>query len=158
MGFTEILIILAIALVLFGPEDLPVIANKLGKIVYQIRKVSNEFSKEFRNTVDLPGTVLNKAFEQNMLSDDRREKNKGAGEPGHREPDGRKGKTGNRGNNSDLEDNLIEDDLLTEEILLRYEDEKPEQEANTAKKGPFPDPLKELPPDMLFYEEKETSR
>jgi len=62
MSFTEIALILFVALVLFGPEDLPVIARTLGKIVGQIRRYSNELTKEFKEAINTPGTILNEAF------------------------------------------------------------------------------------------------
>ena len=64
MGFTEIVMIMAIALILFGPEDLPDIARTLGKVVFEIRKATNELTKEFQGSFDTPSKVLNKAFEQ----------------------------------------------------------------------------------------------
>ena len=64
MGFTEILLILAIALILFGPEDLPDIARALGKIVFEIRKATSELTKDFQNSIDTPANVLNNAYKQ----------------------------------------------------------------------------------------------
>lgn len=63
MGFTEILLIMAIALILFGPEDLPNIARRIGKAYFEIRKVTNELTKEFQRSIDSPTNILNKAFE-----------------------------------------------------------------------------------------------
>jgi sec-independent protein translocase protein TatB len=68
VGFGEIIIILAIALVLFGPEELPDIARKIGKVVYEIRKATNELTKELHSSMDIPGNVLNKAYEQTISS------------------------------------------------------------------------------------------
>lgn len=59
MSFTELALIMFVALVLFGPEDLPVIARTLGKIVFQIRKYSNEITREFQEALDTPGKVIN---------------------------------------------------------------------------------------------------
>ncbi|ODA41999.1 twin-arginine translocase TatA/TatE family subunit [Desulfosporosinus sp. BG] len=68
MGLTEIILILVIALILFGPEDLPDIARTLGKVVFEIRKATNELTKEFQSSLDTPANVLNKAFEQTISS------------------------------------------------------------------------------------------
>ena len=67
MGFGDILLILAIALVLFGPEELPEIARKIGKVVFEIRKATTEITKEFtfRNT----GSIR----EQNALKEELKE-------------------------------------------------------------------------------------
>lgn len=62
MGLTEIALILFVALVLFGPEDLPVIARTLGKIVFQARKLLNEINKEFQEAIDTPSNVINEVL------------------------------------------------------------------------------------------------
>lgn len=64
MGFSEILLIMAIALILFGPEDLPNIARRIGKIFFEIRKATNELTKEFQSSLGSPVDTLNKAFVQ----------------------------------------------------------------------------------------------
>lgn len=46
LGFTEILVILAIAIIVVGPDKLPEFAQKLGRIIWQIRHTSEEFRKE----------------------------------------------------------------------------------------------------------------
>ena len=53
MGF-EIILILAIALILFGPEDLPDIARTIGKVVFEIRKATQELTREFQDSMDTP--------------------------------------------------------------------------------------------------------
>lgn len=68
MGFSEIFLIMAIALILFGPEDLPDIARTIGKVIFEIRKVTQELTKEFYNSVDTPNQILNKAFEKTTSS------------------------------------------------------------------------------------------
>lgn len=65
MGLTEIALILFVALVLFGPEDLPVIARTLGKIFYQFRKYTTELTKEFQAAIDSPANVINDALMDN---------------------------------------------------------------------------------------------
>lgn len=97
MGLTEILLIMAIALILFGPEDLPDIARTIGKVVFEIRKATNDMTKEFKNSVDIPNNILNKAFEQT---------------------------TSSRGN--EQETNELQSGTETsknDEVLLKYEDE-----------------------------------
>jgi len=68
MGMSEILLILVVVLILFGPEDLPVIARQLGRLVFEIRKATNELTKEFQNSIDTPTNLMNKAFEQTTSS------------------------------------------------------------------------------------------
>ena len=98
MGLTQIVIILVLALILFGPEDLPKIARQLGKIVYQIRKAYNDLSRELRDMADMPDTVINRTFEQT------------------------------------IKDEMTEDSALAKNESAR-------------------DPLKDLPPEMLSYED-----
>lgn len=64
MSLTELSLILFVALILFGPEDLPVIARTLGKMVYQIRKYSNEITKEFQDALETPSKVINDALQE----------------------------------------------------------------------------------------------
>jgi len=55
VGF-EIILILGIALILFGPEDLPDIARTIGKVVFEIRKATQELTREFQDSMDTPTT------------------------------------------------------------------------------------------------------
>lgn len=54
MGFGEIIFIMAIALILFGPEDLPKVARVIGKLIYEFRKLTHDFTKEFENFIETP--------------------------------------------------------------------------------------------------------
>jgi len=56
VGFGEIILILAIALILFGPEDLPDIARTIGKVVFEVRKATHDLTSEFQNSMDKPNT------------------------------------------------------------------------------------------------------
>ncbi|MCM1566824.1 MAG: twin-arginine translocase TatA/TatE family subunit [Dehalobacter sp. 4CP] len=58
MGLTEIALILFVALVLFGPDDLPVIAKTIGKMVRQGRKIMNELTREFTNTISMQSDTI----------------------------------------------------------------------------------------------------
>lgn len=131
MGISEIFLILVVVLILFGPEDLPVIARSIGKLVFEIRKAADELTKEFQNTINTPSNIINKAFEQTTSSNTAK---KDAGQ-----------------SPSEAQDSKVQDDKIqdnkTDEDLLTYEDENPK------------DPLAELPSDMVSYEEeKDASR
>ena len=128
MGISEILLIMVIALILFGPEDLPDIARTIGKVVFEIRKATNEMTKEFQSSImDDPAKVFNKAFEQTSS-------------PHVTEAD---------------DERSGADDRKTEE-LLTYEDEILVTDEQSKTKTE--DPLAELPSDMVSYEEKGASR
>ena len=47
VGATELLVIAAIALIVVGPKDLPVLLRKLGKFVAHMRSMANEFRSSF---------------------------------------------------------------------------------------------------------------
>jgi len=58
MSMTEITLILVVALILFGPEDLPQIARGLGKIVYWARKTYHSFMNDIQQMIDEPTREL----------------------------------------------------------------------------------------------------
>jgi sec-independent protein translocase protein TatB len=52
-GWTEMLIIGVVALVVIGPKDLPVVMRKLGRVVGTIRRMGGEFQAELNKTTGL---------------------------------------------------------------------------------------------------------
>lgn len=46
LGFSEILVILIVTIVFVGPDHLPGIAQKLGRIFWQVKHAAEEFKKE----------------------------------------------------------------------------------------------------------------
>jgi len=54
ISFSEIIVIFLVALVLFGPEQLPVLARSLGKIVGELKRGSDSVRREFYNSVYKP--------------------------------------------------------------------------------------------------------
>jgi len=53
LGWTEMLVIGVVALIVIGPKDLPVVMSRVGKIVGQIRRMGNEFQREINKTTGL---------------------------------------------------------------------------------------------------------
>ena len=53
VGWTEMLLIGIVALVVIGPKDLPVVMNRLGKVVASIRRMGGEFQRELNKTTGL---------------------------------------------------------------------------------------------------------
>jgi len=51
MSFSEMMFLLLIALIVFGPEKLPEIARKLGKITAEFRRAGNEFRAQIEDEV-----------------------------------------------------------------------------------------------------------
>lgn len=69
LGFTEILIILIVVLVIWGPQKLPDLAKTIGKVMADFRstafEVKNEFEEISKNDVnkspkELPSTTYSK--------------------------------------------------------------------------------------------------
>ncbi len=55
IGPLEILLIAAIALIVFGPERLPEMARQVGKLIGDVRRTTNELTGEFQRALDLDG-------------------------------------------------------------------------------------------------------
>ena len=52
MGLPEIMVILVVALLVFGPKKLPEIGRSLGKAIGGFKEASKEFEKELKREVD----------------------------------------------------------------------------------------------------------
>lgn len=134
MSLSELLILMVIGLILFGPEDLPDVARAVGKIVYEIKKMVNEATQEFQDVVKTPSNVVNKAFEE-------------AVKPAFDE--------------SKPKPNAKQDNIELNEELLTYDEvENSQPEPQTEDQVKDQDPLAELPSDMVSYkiENKGASR
>ena len=53
VGWTEMLLVGVVALVVIGPKDLPVVMSRLGKVVASIRRMGSEFQRELNRTTGL---------------------------------------------------------------------------------------------------------
>ncbi|HZW84196.1 MAG TPA: twin-arginine translocase TatA/TatE family subunit [Candidatus Deferrimicrobium sp.] len=51
MSLPELFFILVLALILFGPEELPKIARTIGKTIYEIKKATSDVQQEVRKVV-----------------------------------------------------------------------------------------------------------
>lgn len=70
IGFTELLIILGVALIVFGPERLPELAKTLGTFLGQLRRQSDDLKREFYNSIYPPANQLKSSlseFERELL-------------------------------------------------------------------------------------------
>jgi TatA/E family protein of Tat protein translocase len=54
INLTELIVVFVVALLLFGPEQLPTLARQLGKLMGEFRKGSNALRREFYNSVYQP--------------------------------------------------------------------------------------------------------
>lgn len=62
LDLSEIVIIMVVALVVFGPEKLPEIARELGKWMAQMRRTADSVRREFYNEVYPPAQELRREF------------------------------------------------------------------------------------------------
>ena len=69
MSMTEIALILVIAVILFGPDDLPVVARTLGKMIFKVRKFTDEVTREFKSTLSAPNGLIENAFKDRPPED-----------------------------------------------------------------------------------------
>ena len=53
LGWTEMMVIGIAALIFIGPKDLPVVMNRVGKVVGQIRRMGSDFQREINKTTGL---------------------------------------------------------------------------------------------------------
>jgi sec-independent protein translocase protein TatB len=51
VGFLEIVVIVALALMLFGPDELPNIVRTVGKVMGQLRRQTDSVKREFYSAV-----------------------------------------------------------------------------------------------------------
>ncbi len=53
IGLGEVLLILALALIIWGPRRLPEIARTLGKTMRSLRKATNDFTSQVTRDIDI---------------------------------------------------------------------------------------------------------
>lgn len=53
LGWTEMLVIGIVALIVIGPKDLPVVMGRIGKFAGQIKRMGSEFQREINKTTGL---------------------------------------------------------------------------------------------------------
>lgn len=58
INFSEILVILGVTLLLFGPDKLPEIARQFGKLAGEARRATNAVRREFYNSVYQPAEEI----------------------------------------------------------------------------------------------------
>jgi sec-independent protein translocase protein TatB len=56
LGTTELLLILVVALIIFGPKKLPQLARSFGKSMSEFKRASEEFKQQWEKEVDLSET------------------------------------------------------------------------------------------------------
>lgn len=70
IGTTELLVILVVALVVFGPRRLPELGRKLGKSMAEFRRVSDDFKRTWEREVDLDRYERERTADRATLPDE----------------------------------------------------------------------------------------
>lgn len=65
IGFTELLLVMLVALLVFGPEQLPDLAKKLGRFMAVLRTNADSLRREFYNALYPPADMP----ERNIIDD-----------------------------------------------------------------------------------------
>jgi Tat protein translocase TatB subunit len=74
IGTPELILIFIIALIVVGPRRLPEIARQLGKIVNDLRRMSQEFTTEMMRELEPPAKELTEMTrELNILAEETKE-------------------------------------------------------------------------------------
>jgi Sec-independent protein translocase protein TatA len=68
ISITECTVIFLVALLLFGPEQLPVLARTIGKLSGQVRRTSDSLRRELYNSVYTPGEDVKNALNGELKS------------------------------------------------------------------------------------------
>jgi sec-independent protein translocase protein TatA len=87
IGFGELILILIVALIVFGPGRLPEIARTIGRMYKNLARTSSEFTTAIKKEIDLE--EMDKGKKSNQVLKDRN----GQGNPDEEEtsePDGKK--------------------------------------------------------------------
>lgn len=53
IGFTEMIVIAALALILIGPKQLPEVARNLGRLLNDLKRSAGSFTDDIKSQVDL---------------------------------------------------------------------------------------------------------
>ena len=70
IGAPELLVILVVALIIFGPRKLPDLSRSLGKSLAEFKRHSDEFKRTWEREVELEATEKDARISQAMLPED----------------------------------------------------------------------------------------
>ena len=60
IGFGEVLLVLIVALIIWGPKRLPGIARMLGKTMHNLKKATNDLASQVTREIDIEETERGK--------------------------------------------------------------------------------------------------
>lgn len=64
LGFSEMILIAVIALLVIGPKQLPEVARALGRMINEFKRATGDLSKSMINTEKSMGDMMNQTQEQ----------------------------------------------------------------------------------------------
>jgi Tat protein translocase TatB subunit len=70
LGTTELLVILVVALVLFGPRRLPEMTRKFGKSLNEFKRASDDFKRTWEREVALESVEREAAIDRAMVAEE----------------------------------------------------------------------------------------
>jgi TatA/E family protein of Tat protein translocase len=70
VGTTELLLIMVVALIIFGPRKLPELSRSLGKGLSEFRRASDEFKRTWEREVDLERYERQREVDHAMVPED----------------------------------------------------------------------------------------
>jgi len=70
LGSSEMLVILVVALIIFGPRKLPEISRTLGRSLSEFKRASEDFKRTWEREVELERTAQETRIERPALSDE----------------------------------------------------------------------------------------
>ncbi|HEV2801341.1 MAG TPA: twin-arginine translocase TatA/TatE family subunit [Pyrinomonadaceae bacterium] len=79
LGTTELLVILVVALVLFGPRKLPELSRSLGKSLNEFKRAGDDFKRTWEREVALENLEREAAIERAMVAEAPATEEAGAG-------------------------------------------------------------------------------
>ena len=71
LGTSELILILVVALVLFGPRKLPQLSRSLGKSLANFKRASEDFKETWEKEVAREGAIKEALIGEDMLPEDR---------------------------------------------------------------------------------------
>ncbi|HEX9919659.1 MAG TPA: twin-arginine translocase TatA/TatE family subunit, partial [Pyrinomonadaceae bacterium] len=69
LGTTELLVILVVALVLFGPRKLPEMTRKFGKSLNEFKRASDEFKQTWEREVAMENVERDAAIDRAIVAE-----------------------------------------------------------------------------------------
>lgn len=79
IGFPELLLLLALALLVFGPKKLPEVGRSLGRAIREFRKTSDEIKEKIEEEIEAEEfreiqNELKRDIEEESVKDEKKEK------------------------------------------------------------------------------------